>query len=187
MSRKGMLVVGAALGAAVSGAIVSATPGSGTQSVLLGRGRFEAFDVSRRVTAPKDAESDARGVNGMGAGRDHRGRTIWKVKAEAEPALDIATQMITFEPGGQSGWHTHPGPVFISVVEGTMTFYESDDPDCQPIVRHAGEGFVDGQTDRHSHIARNETGAPARNLVTYLAPPGAPLRNDAPNPGNCPF
>ena len=55
------------------------------------------------------------------------------------------------------------GPVFISVIEGTMTFYESDDPDCQPIVRHAGEGFVDGRTDRHSHIARNETAVPARN------------------------
>ena len=183
MSRKRMLV-GAALAAAISGAVVSATPGSGSQSTLLGRGRFEAFDVSRRVIAPKDHEPDVRGT---GEERDHRSRTIWKVKAEAEPALDIATQVITFEPGGQSGWHTHPGPVFISVIEGTMTFYESDDPDCQPIVRHAGEGFVDGQTDRHSHIARNETALPARNLVTYFAPPGAPLRNDAPNPGNCPF
>ena len=180
MSKKRMLV-GTALVAAISGAVVSATPGSGSQSTLLGRGRYEAFDVSRRVIEPKDHESDAQGVRG------HRRRTIWKVKAEAEPALDIATQMITFEPGGHSGWHTHPGPVFISVIEGTMTFYESDDPDCEPIVRHAGEGFLDGQTDRHSHIARNETALPARNLVTYFAPPGAALRNDAPNPGNCPF
>ncbi len=169
MSTRKMLV-GAALAAAISGAVVSATPGSGTQSTLLGRGRYEGFDVTRRVME-----------------RDHRGRTIWKVKAEAEPALDIATQMITFDPGGQSGWHTHPGPVFISVIEGTMTFYEGDDSDCQPMVLHAGEGFVDGQTNRHAHIARNETALPARNLVTYFAPPGAALRNDAPNPGNCPF
>jgi len=173
MSTKRMLV-GAALVAGVSGALVWATPGSGTQSTLLGRGRYEAFDVTRRVMAPKDPESDSR-------------RTIWKVKVEADPALDIATQMITFDPGGQSGWHTHPGPVFISVIEGTMTFYEGDDPDCRPMVLHAGQGFVDGQTDRHAHIARNETALPARNLVTYLAPPGAALRIDAPNPGNCPF
>jgi hypothetical protein len=77
--------------------------------------------------------------------------------------------------------------VFISVVEGTMTFYESDDPDCQPTVRHAGEGFVDGRSGHHAHIARNETALPARNLVTYFAPPGAALRSDAPDPGNCPF
>jgi len=28
-------------------------------------------------------------------------------------------------------------------MSGTMTFYESDDPDCQPIVRNAGEGYLD--------------------------------------------
>jgi quercetin dioxygenase-like cupin family protein len=186
MSMKRMLV-GAALAAAISGAIVSATPGSGTQSVLLGRATFQAFDVSRRVKAPKDPESDARAGHETGEERDHGGRTIWKVKAEAEPALDIATQTIAFAPGGQSGWHTHPGPVFISVIEGTMTFYEGDDPDCQPLVVHAGEGFVDGHTDQHAHIARNETALPAKNLVTYFVPPGAALRTDAPNPGNCPF
>jgi quercetin dioxygenase-like cupin family protein len=183
MSMKRMLV-GAALAAAISGAIVSATPGSGTTSTLLGRATFEAFDVSRRVKAPKDHESDAQASQNTG---DHGGPTIWKVKAEAAPALDIATQTITFAPGGQSGWHTHPGPVFISVIEGTMTFYEGDDPDCQPMVLHAGQGFVDGHTDDHPHIARNETALPAKNLVTYFVPPGAAVRTDAPNPGNCPF
>jgi len=29
--------------------------------------------------------------------------------------------------------------VFILVVQGQMTFYESDDPDCTPIVRAAGQ------------------------------------------------
>jgi quercetin dioxygenase-like cupin family protein len=185
MSMKRVLV-GAAVAAAISGTVVSATPGSGSVSTLLGRGRFEAFDVTRRVTAPKNHESDAQ-ASETGDENGHRGRTIWKVQAEAEPALDIATQMITFAPGGHSGWHTHPGPVFISVIEGTMTFYEGDDPDCQPMVLHAGEGFVDGQTGGHAHIARNETAVPAKNLVTYFAPPGAALRTDAPNPGNCPF
>jgi hypothetical protein len=71
------------------------------------------------------------------------------------------------------------------VVEGTMTFYESEDPDCAPIVRHAGEGYLD--VGDHAHIARNETSDPATNVVTYLAPPGAPLRIDQPKPDHCPF
>lgn len=79
----------------------------------------------------------------------------------------------------------HPGPVFIMVVQGTMTFYESDDPSCTPIVRTAGQGYLD--TGDHAHIARNETQAESRNVVTYFAPPGAALRIDAPLPGNCPF
>jgi hypothetical protein len=99
--------------------------------------------------------------------------------------MDIAVQTIVFQPGGQSGWHMHPGPVFILVTEGTMTFYESDDPQCKPTVRTAGQGYVDA--GEHAHLARNESFHQATNLVTYFAPPGATLRIDAPNPGNCPF
>jgi len=109
----------------------------------------------------------------------------WHFELKAKPAFDIAVQSILFAPGSYSGWHRHPGPVFIQVVSGTMTFYESDDPTCTPIVRSAGEGFLD--VGDHAHIARNETATPAQNLVTYFAPPGAALRIDAPNPGNCPF
>jgi hypothetical protein len=75
--------------------------------------------------------------------------------------------------------------VFIMVVEGTMTFYESNDPNCNPIVRYAGEGYLDAGD--HAHIARNETALPAKNVVTYFAPPGAAIRIDRPAPGNCPF
>lgn len=158
---KGILL-GTAAAVAISVGLVSATPGTGTTSILIGRATFdEAFHVKRD------------GPDG------------WQVQVKAKPALDIAVQKIVFQPGGQSGWHSHPGPVFISVVEGTMTFYESDDPDCNPVVRHAGEGFID--VGDHAHLARNETSEPATNVVTYLAPPGAVLRIDEPNPGNCPF
>jgi quercetin dioxygenase-like cupin family protein len=153
---------GTAAAVAMAAGLSWATPPSGTQSTLLGRATLdEEFKVKR-------------------AGADD-----WEVEVEAKPALDVATQVITFQPGGQSGWHTHPGPVFISVVSGTMTFYESNDPDCQPIVRTAGQVYLDAGD--HPHIARNETSATAMNVVTYLAPPGAVLRIDAPTPGNCPF
>ena len=109
----------------------------------------------------------------------------WHVEVKAKGALDIAVQSIVFMPGGYSGWHRHPGPVFIQVVEGEMTFYESDDPTCTPIRRKKGEGYLD--KGEHAHFARNETATQAENIVTYLAPPGASLRIDEPNPGNCPF
>ena len=153
-----------ALAVAISTGLAWATPGAGSSSTLLGRGTFEdAFKVKREFPGGSD----------------------WEVEVEAKPALDVATQLITFQPGGHSGWHSHPGPVFISVMSGTMTFYESDDPTCQPVVRTAGQGYLD--TGEHAHIARNESGAPATNVVTYFAPPGAALRIDQPNPGNCPF
>ena len=109
----------------------------------------------------------------------------WHVQIKAKPAVDIAVQSISFPPGATSGWHTHPGPVFIQVVMGTMTFYESDDPTCSPVVRTAGQGFLD--FGEHAHIAVNETNAPAQNIVTYFVPPGAALKTGVPAPGNCPF
>jgi Cupin domain len=158
---KGVLA-GAALVATISVGRAWGTPSSGSQSTLLSRATFDDPINVHRV------------------GEDH-----WKVSVKAKPALDVAVQTIVFQPGGQSGWHSHPGPVFISVVSGTMTFYEADDPDCEPIVRHAGEGYLD--TGEHAHIARNETAAPATNVVVYFAPPGAALRIDQPDPGHCPF
>jgi hypothetical protein len=141
------------------------TASSGSSSTLLGRATFgnpleETFKV-KRITGE------------------------WHVEVKAKPTLDVAIQRIVFQPGAQSGWHTHPGPVFIQVVSGAVTFYESDDPECEPIVRSAGQGYLD--VGEHAHIARNETGTVAENLVTYLAPPGAALRIDADTPGNCPF
>lgn len=139
------------------------TAGSGSGSTLLGRATFELGENLKVKRMTGD----------------------WHVEVKAHPALDVAVQQIVFQPGGHSGWHSHPGPVFIQVVSGTMTFYESDDPTCTPIVRTSGQGYLD--VGEHAHIARNETSATATNIVTYLAPPGAALRIDQPRPGNCPF
>jgi len=143
----------------------SYTMGTGSASTLLGRATF---------SDPNDQNFNVKRITGD-----------WQMQIKGKPAFDIAVQTIVFQPGGQSGWHTHPGPVFIQVVSGTMTFYQSDDPTCSPIVRTAGQGYLD--LGEHAHIARNETVSPAQNVVTYFAPPGAVLRIDAPSPGNCAF
>jgi len=143
------------------------TASSGSLSTLLGRANFGD---------PSDAKFKVKRTSGD-----------WEVEVEATPNLDIAVQRVVFQPGGQSGWHRHPGPVFIEVVAGTMTFYESQDPSCTPIVRSAGQGYGALDVGEYAHIARNESGAIAENIVIYLAPQAAALRIDAPNPGNCPF
>ncbi|HET7693373.1 MAG TPA: cupin domain-containing protein [Gemmatimonadota bacterium] len=166
----GTLILGGMLGceettAPTTPPTIESTPrftmGSGTTSTLVGRGSF---------------------VPGFKVKRESNG---WEAEVEVKPDLDVAVQTITFAAGSQSGWHRHPGPVFITVKTGTMTFYESDDPTCTPIIRSAGQGYLD--TGEHAHIARNESTAPAENVVVYFAPLGAALRIDAPDPGNCSF
>ena len=88
--------------------------------------------------------------------------------------------------GGQSGWHTHPGPSLILVTAGEITAYEGDDPTCTPTRYKAGEGFVD-PGDGHVHLLRNETSAPAETVAFQIVPKDAMRRIDAPAPAACGF
>jgi quercetin dioxygenase-like cupin family protein len=106
-------------------------------------------------------------------------------KAEAKGPIDMVVRRHDYEAGGSTGWHAHPYPVFITVVSGTLTFYESNDPTCTPIVVTAGHGYVDSGK---GHLGRNETDQPAVDISVIMAPVGAAFRAElpAPNP-NCGF
>jgi hypothetical protein len=142
-------------------AVALASPPSGVTPTLLARGTYDSFKVRSFPQGPDD------------------------FKAEAKAPTDIVVRRHDYAPGSSTGWHTHPGPVFITVLEGQITFYEYDDPTCTPIVKRAGEGYVD--TGR-GHIARNETGEPAKDMTVIIAPVGGSFRGelDAPAP-HCGF
>ena len=108
------------------------------------------------------------------------------IEVKTNAPIDVVDQTITIAPGGHTGWHSHPGPVLVVIESGTFTFYDGDDPDCDPQVFSAGDAFVD-RGGGHVHIGRNESGAPVELSVTYLLPQGAGPRTDAPDPGNCDF
>ena len=101
--------------------------------------------------------------------------------------IDVVTVLFTVQPGGHSGWHTHPGPAVFTVRTGTLTMYEGDDPSCAPHVFPAGTGSIEADTGDHIHMLRNETATVAETIVTFLVPVGAPIRTDLPAPGNCSF
>ena len=109
-----------------------------------------------------------------------------KVKLKTKGDSDVYVIRNTFDPGGSSGWHTHPGPSLITVTKGEITAYEGDDRKCMPKVYREGEGFVD-PGDGHVHLLRNETSAPAETVAVQILPKGAARRIDADDPGNCSF
>lgn len=156
--RKSRKLIGIGLAVVFCSAVVSATSGTGSISqVISPPATYEPFKIKRETPDG------------------------WSVKVEAKDGLKIATQMVTFADGGTSGWHSHPGPVFITVKQGTMTFY---DVNCNATVITAGNGFLDGGAD--PHFARNESGAPAITVVTYFVPPSATsLKKDEPQPPTC--
>jgi len=110
------------------------------------------------------------------------------VKLKTKSDSDVYVVRNTVVPGGQSGWHYHPGPSLITVVQGTATFYDGDDPTCTPRVFPAGSGVIDDSVDAsHVHLLRNEGTTNLITVTMQIVPAGAPRRVDAPAPGNCPF
>jgi len=104
-------------------------------------------------------------------------------------AQDTVIQQMVLAPGGQSGWHSHPGPVIVLVKAGTLTFYSRESTGCRTRVYSAGEAFVDSGQG-HVHLLVNQS---ATENVEFWAtffdvPPGGAFRLDAANPGGgCPF
>jgi hypothetical protein len=91
-------------------------------------------------------------------------------------------------PGGTTGWHSHPGPVLVTVKAGELTLVYADDESCQGTTYKAGESFVD-RGDEIVHTALNRGSVNLELWGTYFVPgtPGTPQRIDAASPGNCPF
>ena len=88
-----------------------------------------------------------------------------------------------YDPGFTTGWHSHPGPVFITVTKGTLTYYELDDPTCTPHVVSANSpnnAFVD---TGDGHVVRNETDQPAQDISVIIAPVGGAFRGELDAPG----
>jgi hypothetical protein len=152
---------------------VQATPASGFAGTTLARGRFDAFEVFNHD------------VLGSAAGSRRHGRA-WVSLQKTKGASDLYVQTNVWQPGGSTGWHTHPGHSLIIVTAGEVTAYEGDDPECTPHVYSQGMGFVDHGGD-HVHVIRNEGAVEARTVAVQLIPADATRRLDAPDPGHCSF
>ena len=100
-------------------------------------------------------------------------------------SADAIFQNVTIEPGAQTGWHSHHGPVIVVVAAGTVTLYQADDPTCSGETYTAGEAFVDpGQGNVHN--ARNEGTVGVQLVATLLdVPPGGGPAIPGTNPGTC--
>jgi quercetin dioxygenase-like cupin family protein len=107
----------------------------------------------------------------------------WLLNTRVRGDSDLYITQNTIQPGGQSGWHTHPGPSLVTVTEGTITVYH---PGCTVETYSVGQTFSDlGCGDIHNVV--NETGAEAKTIAVQIVPHGAPRRIDEPDQGCVPL
>ncbi|HSU59068.1 MAG TPA: hypothetical protein VLI55_07125 [Bryobacteraceae bacterium] len=143
----------------------AATPASGFVGTTLALGRFGEIDTFNQLV--------------------EHGGPPWLSMQRTKGLSDLYVQNNVWQPGGSTGWHSHPGHSLIIVTAGTVTDYESDAPGCTPAIYTKGMGFVDPGGD-HVHNIRNETGVLATTVTVQLIPADAVRRVDAPQPENCP-
>jgi len=101
------------------------------------------------------------------------------IKLATRGPIDVATVHVTFQPGGSTGWHVHPGPALVTVKTGQLTLHRAKG--CRTRSFSAGQTFLEFGPD-DVNLTRNETGGATETLVTFLLPVGAPITVDAPRP-----
>lgn len=158
------LLVGV-LGSAVYAADVLATPASpppALTTTILGQSLFNSFRVDGHAFAP-----------------------YWRARLETHGLSDVYVVDNKFMPGATTGFHSHPGPSLILVINGTVTNYAGDSPRCTPHSYTAGQGFIDaGGSD--VHMLRDDSSLPAETIAVQFLPHAAPRKIDEPQPSNCP-
>jgi hypothetical protein len=155
-----------------------ANPAIGVHRTLVGRGTYSRFmvntDQNQTLNPPDPTVKPFQYI----------------AKAQAldrtDPAIDVEVDTHLYDPLGSTGWHKHPGPVYITVTSGQLTFYEFDDPTCSPHVYSKGQGFVDFGS---GHIGINQDPINSASDVTVaITSVGGVFRTELPagNP-NCSF
>ena len=162
--RNGALVLTiAALGALVYGGSAQAETTPVAIEVLTPRAAF-TDDASMQVRLKVDGHST-------------------DVIKTSDPS-NIVTTRVTVQPGAQIPWHTHHGPVFVTLAQGELTYVSSEG--CTSRRYPAGTAFVD-PGHGHVHTAYNSGSAVTVFVATFFeTPPGtAPITIPADGPADC--
>ncbi len=73
---------------------------------------------------------DAVGVNNL-------------ARAVKPDGAELSVQHVRLSANQATAWHTHPGPVLVAVVSGSLTYEDAHANECRRTTYTAGEGFTD--------------------------------------------
>jgi quercetin dioxygenase-like cupin family protein len=81
----------------------------------------------------------------------------------ATPTPEISSVIMTIPPGAATPWMTHPVPIYIYVLEGTLTVEFAEGP---TLLFAAGQAFLQARTKWHH--GRNDGEGPVRFLAVSI-------------------
>jgi len=110
-------------------------------------------------------------VETHGTGRTASGQEF-SVHLRTEGPMTVSIQDGAFNAGGHNGWHSHPGMVSVTLLSGSIQWY---DENCEPTVYHAGDTWVEGSQPHYFRLIG--TGG-VHLMAVFLTAQGAALRTD---------
>ena len=90
------------------------------------------------VTAVTVAPGGATPPSGLTQVPLARGTDVSDGTIPLQVGTDVAMAQITVNPGGSTGWHSHPGGAIIVVKQGSLTVHQSIGSQCQTTTYSAG-------------------------------------------------
>lgn len=110
----------------------------------------------------------------------------WGMQLKTSDDTDVGADRLTVQPGGHAGWHSHPSPVFVTVLQGTIEWV--DGLLCQPRTLTVGQSLI--ESTGRVHNVRNAGAGVAEFIAIRIKPTsvvGPAFRIDEPEPNNCDF
>ena len=149
-----------------------------------------AFYVTAALATPGSGFVPAPIVNGHfgtlneNTAGDKTGK--WGLHLKTLDDTDIGADRLTVTAGGFSGWHAHPAPVFVTVLTGSIVWFDGSDPLCTGHAYSAGQSFIED-----AYVIHNATSANGAEFVAIVIKPegfvGPAFRLDRAKPNNCNF
>lgn len=96
----------------------------------------------------------------------------WKGMLYLSGPTNVQVLDTDYFPGGHTGWHSHPGLLVLTVISGSLEWYDAN---CNKTVHNAGESFTENTA---THYLRNVGTTDLHVTVTYFLAAGQPRRID---------
>jgi quercetin dioxygenase-like cupin family protein len=116
-----------------------------------------------------------------------QGTALENAKIRSVAETDVVVARNAFDPGGSSGWHSHPGVAVIVVRAGEITI--STEPigggRCTTHTYEAGQTFL----ERPANTQNGVNNGHVKTIVVatfFRVPHGGSARIEQPDPGDCP-
>jgi len=123
-----------------------------------------------RSAGKPNADMEAHGTAHTASGQR------FHVEFESEGPAALSAQVGAYGAGGQNGWHSHPGMDVVTVLSGSITWY---DENCVATNYTAGDSRVEG--DKVHSFKVTSTGS-TQLIAWFITAQGQPLRIDQPAP-----